>query len=85
MTVTGVNQKDKRIEFIKTVNKLNGEEITLSGDYFISSMPVKDLLLAFNQPDTSALTIASQLIYRDFIVVGLLVKDIRLKMRMVVV
>jgi protoporphyrinogen oxidase len=77
--ITGILQKDNRIEFVKALNKLNGEEITLSGDYFISSMPVKDLLFEFNQPDTTALTIASQLIYRDFIVVGLLVKNISLK------
>jgi len=77
--VKGIWQKDNRIEFVRVVNKLNGEEIQLSGDYFISSMPVKDLLFAFNQPDNTALTIASQLAYRDFIVVGLLVKDILLK------
>ncbi len=77
--VTGIWQNDNRIESVKAVNKLTGEEIKLSGDYFISSMAVKDLLIAFNQPDTNALTIASQLAYRDFIVVGLLVKDIRLK------
>jgi protoporphyrinogen oxidase len=77
--LTDIWQNENRIEFVKAVNKLNGEQIKLSGDYFISSMPVKDLLFAFNQPDPNALTIASQLIYRDFIVVGLLVKDICLK------
>lgn len=77
--VKDIIHSNNRIEYIVTVNRLTGEEKKMKGDYFISSMPVKDLIGALNSPDPDVLEIASQLVYRDFIVVGLLVRDIRLK------
>jgi protoporphyrinogen oxidase len=77
--VQRITQKNNQVESITAINQATGEEITLNGDYFISSMPVKDLISAFNIAESKASAIASKLIYRDFIVVGLLVKDLRLK------
>lgn len=48
------------------------------GDYFISSMPVKDLIEAFDTKDKEVETTANGLVYRDFITVGLLVKKLEL-------
>ena len=57
----------------------NGERKTLSGDIFISSMPVKDLLDSFNNPDKEMKEIADGLPYRDFITVGLLVDKLKIQ------
>lgn len=58
----------------------NGEEKTLTGDYFLSSMPVKDLVAGMGSavPAKEA-AIAKGLPYRDFVTVGLLVEKLNLK------
>jgi protoporphyrinogen oxidase len=51
-----------------------GESVTLEGDYFFSTMPVRELLRAIDAPipeDVQAISDGLQ--YRDFITVGLLV------------
>lgn len=54
----------------------------IEGDIFISSMPVKDLVVGMNCNNTipdQIVKIAEGLPYRDFITVGLLVKKLKLK------
>jgi protoporphyrinogen oxidase len=70
----GVN-KIKAVGF-----KQNGEEKTITGDYFLSSMPIKDLVksLPSETPD-NVKEIAKGLPYRDFITVGLLVDKLKIK------
>ena len=65
--VTGIHLEDNEIKYI-IIN--NDEKIT--GDYFISSMPIKDLICNMNDVDKELVDIASNLPYRDFITVGLL-------------
>lgn len=65
--VTSIHLEDNEIKYI-VIN--NGEKIT--GDYFISSMPIKDLICNMNDVDKELVDIASNLPYRDFITVGLL-------------
>ncbi len=78
--VKKITNKNNLIESVTAINKTTGEETTFSGDYFISSMPVKDLMNGFVMPvDAAAKNIAGNLIYRDFIAVGLLLKDLKLK------
>jgi protoporphyrinogen oxidase len=51
-----------------------GETVTLEGDYFFSTMPVRELLRALETPiPEEILEISDGLQYRDFITVGLLV------------
>ena len=51
-----------------------GELVTIRGDYFFSTMPVRDLLRAIDTPAPAEIqAIANGLQYRDFITVGLLV------------
>ena len=66
---------------VKTLSvETDGQTETFPVDYLFSTMPVKDLALAMdNHLPTEILRIASQLRYRDFITVGLLVKKIKLK------
>lgn len=54
---------------------------TYQGDYFFSSMPLKDLYLAMGEDaeNHDAYQVATNLIYRDFITVGILVKKLKLK------
>jgi len=54
---------------------------TLVGDYYFSSMPLKDLFLSIGEfaIDAEAYRIATSLIYRDFITVGLLLKKLNIQ------
>ncbi|MGI8772800.1 MAG: NAD(P)/FAD-dependent oxidoreductase [Acidobacteriaceae bacterium] len=50
-----------------------GEKRRFAGDYFFSTMPVKDLIGALDQPVPPNVTeVAQGLMYRDFVTVGLL-------------
>ena len=50
-----------------------GERVSYAGDYFFSTMPVRDLIRAIDVPVPDEVTEVSEgLMYRDFITVGLL-------------
>ena len=70
------NYQIKSVECETTIGKL-----TIDGDIFISSMPVKDLVMGFKGERLSSkiLDIAKGLPYRDFMTVGLLVDKLNLK------
>ena len=75
--VTGIHTEKNQV---KTITYLkDGQESIISGDIFISSMPLKDLVQGMNDvPETEA-RIAAGLPYRDFVTVGLLVDHLELK------
>ena len=75
--VVKINEGEGKINSVEYIE--NGETKTLDGDIVISSMPVKDLLNAFNSPDAEMKKIANGLPYRDFITVGLLVDKLKIK------
>ena len=56
----------------------DGQEFTMEGDYFISSMPVKDLVGGMNDVPTEPARIAKGLPYRDYMTLGVLVPKINL-------
>lgn len=59
-------------------NHINTKEY--KGDYYISSMPIKDLIEAFESAvPATVYNTAIKLPYRDFITVGLLVKKLNIK------
>lgn len=74
--VVKVNLQDNKVTSL--VVKSNSQETTIEGDYFISSMPLKDLYFAFGKDNVPAapFEVATHLIYRDFITVGLLMKKL---------
>ena len=77
--VKNINIKDGKIVSVEC--EVNGENVTILGDIFISTMPVKDLVCGFkgeNVPE-DMLKIAKGLPYRDFMTVGLLVNKLNLK------
>ncbi len=59
----------------------DGTEQTFACDYFLSTMPIKDLVPAISgiAVPQEVKDIATTLPYRDFITVGLCVKDLRIK------
>lgn len=78
--VIGVNVLGEDITSV-TIETKNGETSELKGDYFISSMPIKDLVNAISGEEvpSDVFEIADNLPYRDFITVGLLVNKLKLK------
>ena len=79
-TVVGVKTENGKIVSLETVNK-NGERQDFIGDYFISSMPIKDLIEAIGKENCGEeiYRIATELPYRDFMTVGLLLNGLKVK------
>lgn len=75
--VIKINQKDRKVKNVVYIK--NDREYTKSADILISSMPIKDLVNAFNEVDEEVLKIGNNLPYRDFVTVGLLVNRLNLK------
>lgn len=75
--VTRLHTANGRVQSLSYVQ--NGEEHTIEGDVFISSMPVKDLVGGMNDVPEEMGAIAAGLPYRDFVTVGLLVNKLNLK------
>jgi len=78
--VDGVVMDGNRVRAIRVTNLASGETELLAGDYFFSTMPVKDLIRGMEPaPPANVREVAEGLIYRDFITVGMLVSRLKLK------
>lgn len=62
-----------------TFEAIEGTETEVSGDYIISSMPVKDLVNGMNDVPEHEAKIAAGLPYRDYMTLGVLVPNLKLK------
>lgn len=76
----------KVVNIIKDNNTLSGlvyekggERITINGEYIISSMPVKDLVVGMNDVPQKYVDIAKGLPYRDYMTVGILIPHLNLR------
>lgn len=76
--VTKVHKNESNVITSLTYEK-DGQEHTMEGDYFISSMPVKDLVNGMNDVPADPARIAAGLPYRDYMTLGVLVPKINLK------
>lgn len=74
--VVKIHKKNNKINAVTILN--NNQKKTITGDIFISTMPIKDLILGMNS-SKKLKDIASNLPYRDFLTVGLLVKSLKIK------
>ncbi len=76
--VVSIKNSDGRINSVSA--SINGKLREFTGDYFLSSMPVKDLVCGFDgEPVPAEISKhAAELPYRDFITVGMLVKKLEL-------
>ncbi len=77
-TVTQVEIDGKRVVSVSAVNE-EGKIERYEGEYFISSMPVKDLFEAIGRENApkEAYEVATALPYRDFMTVGLLLDGLK--------
>ena len=75
--VIKINNIDNKIKSICYMNNNKKKEINC--DVFVSSMPMKDLVLGMNRIPKSIKDISSNLPYRDFITIGVLVDKLDLK------
>ena len=75
--VVGICNDDNKIYSVKI--KENCEEKYIDADYFLSSMPVKDLVCGMTNKNEEVAKLASGLPYRDYMLVGLYLNDLNLK------
>lgn len=78
--VTKISVKGQTITSVQIRDLKTNIATTMNGDYFISTMPVQELAdkIEANIPD-EVKSVATGLIYRDFISVGLLLKSLEIK------
>jgi len=75
LKVKEIKTEGNKIVSVIAENHLTKEEILFEGDYFISTMPVKELISSLDAEVPEKVNAVSEgLIYRDFITVGLLLK-----------
>jgi len=78
-SITGIHVNENRVDYVE-ITKPDGTTEQKQCDWFLSSMPIKDLVAAIKGvevPD-DVKRVASELPYRDFITVGLLVKKLNM-------
>jgi protoporphyrinogen oxidase len=75
--VAGVHCQGEKVLSITASDK-QGNKRELAGDYFFSTMAIKDLIRAMDMPiPANVKEVSEGLIYRDFITVGLLVRKLK--------
>ncbi len=78
--VMEIHRDDNRILAITARNSQTGETRRFEGDYFFSTMPVKELIADMKPPAPPEVReISDGLMYRDFITVGVLCERIKLR------
>ena len=80
MSLVGVESNENGLVAIKVIEESTGELKRIEGNYFLSTMPIKDLINSFEEDlplDVSE--VAHGLMYRDFITVGLLLNKLKIK------
>jgi len=75
--VERIHTHEGRIQLVNTVNSQTGQSGTWEGDYFFSTMPVQELIAGMGEAVPGRVQeIAAGLQYRDFINVGVLLKQL---------
>jgi len=78
--VVGVSVEDGRVVSVDVKDERTGETQTQEGDFFFSTMPVKDLIQAMGDSVPEDVSeVAEGLVYRDFMTLGLLLKKLKVK------
>ncbi len=79
LNVNTIITKHNNVVSIEATDK-DGNVQKIEGDYFFSTMPVKDLINGMTpSPTVQVLAVANGLMYRDFITVGLLIDKLKVK------
>ncbi len=78
--VIKIHIKDNKLSGVSIRNETTGEVSKQDGDYFFSTMPIKDLIKSIeNDVPPDVAHIAQGLVYRDFITVGMLLTKLKIK------
>jgi len=78
--VTGLQCREGRIVEAEITDTSTGRTRSQPGDYFFSTMPVRDLIAAMNgDAPTDVREVARGLVYRDFMTVGVLLRKLRIR------
>lgn len=78
--VVGIETEKDQVQAVLVKDEVTGEQIRVEADYFFSTMPVQELVSSFQgEIPHEVKDIAEGLMYRDFITVGLLVDDMKIK------
>jgi len=73
-------ENNKNVSQVSYINNTTKTTEIINGDYFFSTMPVKDLVAAIGKDVPSDVkSVSSALQYRDFITVGLLLDKLKIK------
>ena len=75
--VVGIHRTGTRVEAVDVRDENSGEVRRVPCDYFISTMPIKELTGLLQPQDAHIASISSTLPYRDFMTAGVLVKRMR--------
>jgi protoporphyrinogen oxidase len=75
--VVGIERESYKIVAITVLDKTNGSTRRVPCDFFISTMPVRDLATLLRPEDPDVIRIADRLPYRDFMTAGLLVRKMK--------
>jgi len=78
--VQRIYTQDGNIQSVNTINSQTGQAGAWEGDYFFSTMPVKELIAGMGEEVPEVVKrVAAGLQYRDFINVGILLKQLSAK------
>ncbi len=78
--VVEIQLEDDKLKGIEVLDHATGQSQIITGDYFFSTMPVKDLIDAMGKRVPEPVKdVAKGLVYRDFITVGLLLKKLKIE------
>ena len=75
--VIGIERRGWHVVSVDVLDEIAGEVRRIPCDHFVSTMPVRDLVTLLKPEDARIATIASNLPYRDFITVGLLLRKMK--------
>ena len=76
--VDRINVRNDRVISVEGIER-SRRRVTFAGDYFFSTMPVRDLIRGISaEVPAEVKEVSEGLVYRDFITVGLLVNKLRL-------
>jgi len=76
--VVGINVDGNRITSVVVEDTQSGKRETMEGDYFLSTMPMQELINVLSVPvPPNVKRVSDGLMYRDFFTVGLLVSELK--------
>ncbi len=78
--VNRIEHLEGRITSVEASNAATGATRNFEGDFFFSTMPVKDLLRSLDPPAPATVReVGDDLVYRDFLTVGLLCESLKVR------